>query len=184
MEPVDTSEVPPPIAVVRDFVNTTDHETATDDLTTPAELTRYLVEQGLMPRASRATAEDLDVALRLRTSLRRALQQNHDGDRSAPAGVADALADLPVTLTWSPEGAVVTTTASGVRGGLARIAIAAHEATALGIWQRLKICAYDECEWAYYDHSKNQSRAWCEYGCGNKVKTRAYRARKAAATAG
>ncbi len=62
MEPVDTSEVPPPIAVVRDFVNTTDHETATDDLTTPAELTRYLVAHGLMPRASRATAEDLDVA--------------------------------------------------------------------------------------------------------------------------
>ena len=71
------------------------------------------------------------------------------------------------------------TTASGVRGGLARIAIAAHAATTEGIWPRLKICAWDECEWAYYDHSKNQSRHWCEYGCGNKVKTRAYRARKA-----
>ena len=184
MEPVDTPEVPSAIGIVRDFVNTTDHETATDDLTTPAELTRYLVSHGLMPRASRATPADLDVAVRLRASLRRALEQNHDGDRSAPAGMADALADQPVTLTWSSEGAVVTTTASGVRGGLARIAIAAHEATTQGTWQRLKICAYDECEWAYYDHSKNHSRAWCEYGCGNKVKTRAYRARKAAAARG
>ena len=86
MEPVDTPDVPRAIAVVRDFVNTTDHETATDDLTTPAELTRYLVAHGLMPRASRATAEDLDVALRLRAALRRALEQNHDGDRAAPAG--------------------------------------------------------------------------------------------------
>lgn len=181
MESVDTPDAPAAIAAVRDFVNTTDHETATDDLTTPAELTRYLVAHGLMPRASRATSEDLEVALRLRSALRWALEQNHDGDRSAPNGLTDALAEQPVTLTWSAEGAVVTTTASGVRGGLARIAIAAHEATAQGIWRRLKICAYDECEWAYYDHSKNHSRSWCEYGCGNKVKTRAYRARKAAA---
>ena len=181
MEP-PTPEVPPSIAIVRDFVNTTDHETATDDLTTPAELTRYLVAHGLMPRASRATPADLDVALRLRSALRHALEQNHDGDRSAPAGLSEALADQPVTLTWSAEGAVLTTAAPGVRGGIARIAIAAHEATSQGIWRRLKICAYDECEWAYYDHSKNHSRSWCEYGCGNKVKTRAYRARKAAAT--
>jgi predicted RNA-binding Zn ribbon-like protein len=181
MEPVDTPDVPRAAAAVRDFVNTTDRETATDDLTTPAELTRYLVAHGLMPRASRATPEDLDVALRLRSALRRALEQNHDGDLSAPDGLSDALTEQPVTLAWSAKGAVVTTTAPGVRGGLARIAIAAHEATSEGIWRRLKICAYDECEWAYYDHSKNLSRSWCEYGCGNKVKTRAYRARRAAA---
>ena len=66
-----------------------------------------------------------------------------------------------------------------MRGALARIGLAAHEATAEGIWWRLKICASDECEWAYYDHSKNRSRNWCEYGCGNKLKTRAYRARQA-----
>lgn len=58
--------------------------------------------------------------------------------------------------------------------------MAAHEAASEGIWWRLKICSYDECEWAYYDHSKNRSRAWREYGCGNLVKTRAYRARQRA----
>ncbi|HTE72674.1 MAG TPA: CGNR zinc finger domain-containing protein [Actinomycetes bacterium] len=31
------------------------------------------------------------------------------------------------------------------------------------------------------DQTKNRSRAWCEWGCGNKAKTRAYRARKKAA---
>ena len=50
-----------------------------------------------------------------------------------------------------------------------------------GQWWRLKICASDECEWAYYDHSKNRSRNYCEYNCGNKLKTRAYRARQKAA---
>ena len=54
MEP-PTPEAPPAIAVVRDFVNTTDRETGTDDLSDPADLTRYLVGHDLMPRASRAS---------------------------------------------------------------------------------------------------------------------------------
>jgi len=32
-----------------------------------------------------------------------------------------------------------------------------------------------------FDTTKNRSRAWCEWGCGNKAKTRNYRARKKAA---
>ena len=43
-------DVPAPIAVVRDFVNTTDHEDGTDELTTKAELSRYLLREGLLPR--------------------------------------------------------------------------------------------------------------------------------------
>jgi predicted RNA-binding Zn ribbon-like protein len=182
MESRDTSDVPRAIAVVRDFVNTTDRETSTDELSSPAALTRYLADQELIDRASRATAEDLEAALRLRAGLRGALELNHAGQEAAALPeLAGALGDQPVSLTWSPAGAVLTTTAPGVPGGLARIAIAAQVAAADGDWWRLKICAWDECEWAYYDHSKNRSRNWCEYGCGNKVKTRAYRARKAAA---
>ena len=41
-------DVPAPVAVVRDFVNTTDHETGVDDLTTPAALVDYLRVEGLL----------------------------------------------------------------------------------------------------------------------------------------
>ena len=176
-----TPDAPRAIAVVRDFVNTTDRETGTDELSTSADLTRYLVGHDLMPRASRASPADLEAALRLRAGLRRALEVNHDEAPAALPTLATALADQPVSLTWTAGGTALTTSAPGVRGGLARIAIAAHTATTDLTWPRLKICAWDECEWAYYDHSKNRSRHWCEYGCGNKVKTRAYRARKASA---
>ena len=176
-----TPEVPPAVAVVRDFVNTWDYETGTDEIASRAELTRWLVDRGLMARASRTTPADHEEALRLRAGLRRALEINHDGGADALPELAAALADQPVTLTWTPDGASLTTTAAGVRGALARIAIAAHTATTAGQWARLKICAWDECGWAYYDHSKNRSRHWCEYGCGNRAKTRAYRARRAAA---
>ena len=91
------------------------------------------------------------------------------------------MGELPVALHWTESGPALRVTAGGVRGALARIGLAAHEAANEGIWWRLKVCAYDECKWAYYDHSKNQSRSWCEYGCGNVVKTRAYRARQRAA---
>ena len=39
-------DVPAAIALVRDFVNTTDHETGTDELTTRAALVRHLTERG------------------------------------------------------------------------------------------------------------------------------------------
>ena len=43
---------------------------------------------------------------------------------------------------------------------LAQIGLAAQQAANEGIWWRLKICSYDDCRWAYYDHSKNRSRSW------------------------
>ena len=112
MEP-PTPEAPPAIAVVRDFVNTTDRETGTDDLSTPADLTRWLAGHDLMPRASRASAADLEAALRLRAALRRALELNHDGGPAALPALAAVLADQPVALTWTEQGAALTTSAAG-----------------------------------------------------------------------
>ena len=174
-------DVPAPIAVVRDFVNTTDRETGSDDLTTQAALVRYLFEAGLLTGAGRATADDLELALRLRAALRRALELNHDGEPGHVHGLDAVLQELPVALAWTNGQVTLRPAATGVRGALARIGLAAHDAATAGIWWRLKICAWDECEWAYYDHSKNRSRSYCEYGCGNKLKTRAYRARQRAA---
>jgi predicted RNA-binding Zn ribbon-like protein len=177
-EDLPRPEVPAPIAVVRDFVNTTDHETGADELTTRAELSRYLVREGLLGSRARATEDDLALARRLRAGLRSALAANHDGATEALPELARAVRELPVALDWTEAGPVLLPAAGGVRGALARIGLAAQEAASEGSWWRLKVCAHDECRWAYYDHSKNKSRTWCEYGCGNVVKTRAYRARQ------
>ena len=46
-------------------------------------------------------------------------------------------------------------------------------------WQRLKICASDECRWSFYDGSRNRGGTWCKMEtCGNVIKNRAYRARR------
>jgi predicted RNA-binding Zn ribbon-like protein len=184
MAAVDTPSpvVPADIGVIRDYVNTTDHELGTDDLTTPADLTAYLHRAGLMTKRSRSTDDDLALARQLRAGLRRALQLNHVGESATVPELDAALDRLPLELRWSGDRVALAPTEQGVRGALANVAIAMSNAVADGIWWRLKICSSDECEWAYYDKSKNRSARWCEYGCGDKLKMRAYRARQRAKT--
>jgi predicted RNA-binding Zn ribbon-like protein len=186
MDGSDTSappvRVPPALTLVRDFVNTTDHELDTDELTTPAQLTEYLYRTGLLSRRSRSTGDDLQLAQQLRQGIRRALELNHDATQAPIPELEAALERLPLRLEWAGDGSRLTPVESGVPGGLARIAVAMNEAVADGTWRRLKICADDECEWAYYDASKNRARNWCEYGCGNRAKVRAYRRRIRAAS--
>jgi predicted RNA-binding Zn ribbon-like protein len=175
-------DVPRVIAVVRDFVNTTDHETGIDDLTTQADLARYFVQEHLLEHPPRVSAPDLALARELRSELRKGLEMNHDGVVGVSPSPSSAFRSLPIGMDWGADGPALRATTAGARGALAKIGLAAHEAVTQGIWQRLKICSFDECEWAYYDNSKNRSRNWCEYGCGNKVKTRAYRTRQRAST--
>ena len=48
-----------------------------------------------------------------------------------------------------------------------------------GTWPRLKVCAADDCRWAFYDSSRNRGGNWCKMEiCGNRMKNRSYRARR------
>lgn len=180
--PDDSSQdrTPPPAALLRDFVNTLDHELGTDELATTAGLTSFLVGHGLLTAGTAAEEAERQASVTLRQGLHAALELNHAGEQAPLTPFDDALGAHSVRLSWDGTGVAVTPVEDGVAGALARIALAAHEARASDIWWRLKICAFDECQWAYYDQSKNRSRNYCEYGCGNKLKTRAYRARRRA----
>ncbi|GGT04090.1 hypothetical protein GCM10010176_055360 [Nonomuraea spiralis] len=44
---------------------------------------------------------------------------------------------------------------------------------------RLKACANDECEWAFYHHSRSRTRRWCSMElCGNRAKQTRWRDRR------
>jgi predicted RNA-binding Zn ribbon-like protein len=72
----------------------------------------------------------------------------------------------------------------GVRAALTRVLIAVTAAAAGDTRRRVKVCSSAECSWAFYDASKNRSRNWCEWGCGNRIKTRNFRARQRGRAAG
>jgi predicted RNA-binding Zn ribbon-like protein len=85
-----------------------------------------------------------------------------------------------VTLRFVGGTPVLEPEAAGVAGALGRIVAAVHEAVADGSWLRLKACRADDCEWAFVDTARNQSRAWCSMrSCGNREKARAFRRRHA-----
>jgi len=52
-------------------------------------------------------------------------------------------------------------------------------AVAVGTTDRLRICANDDCRWAFEDTSRAGRRRWCDMtSCGNVAKARRYRARR------
>lgn len=42
----------------------------------------------------------------------------------------------------------------------------------------LRKCANPECDWFFYDVSKNHTRKWCENRCASRIKVRRHRAAK------
>ncbi|GAA2909968.1 CGNR zinc finger domain-containing protein [Streptosporangium fragile] len=108
------------------------------------------------------------------------------GGHAAPPEVPEAarvFAAIPLRVALTPGGPVLEPVETGVPGGLARIVAAVMGTHADGMWPRLKVCTESTCQWAFVDSSKNRSRSWCSMRvCGNRTKTRAYRARRQAET--
>jgi predicted RNA-binding Zn ribbon-like protein len=152
------------------LVNTTDgHE-------------RELLPEWLGERGVSATSGALARVREVREVLRDLLIANNEGGAPAAEAAetlerAAARAHLSIEFSTPPE---LVPLASGVDGALGQVLAAAFECMRDGSWRRLKACR--NCHWAFYDESRNRSAAWCSMQlCGNRLKTRAYRRRKALA---
>jgi len=110
-----------------------------------------------------------------------------EGDVAEAKTVRDALRSFLDGETPSLPSLELETTC-GERGVALRARTAAEAAVASsvvlsiqGSMGRIKLCAADDCRWAFYDRSKNGSRTWCSMGvCGNRQKARTYRAKSSA----
>ncbi|WP_232327322.1 CGNR zinc finger domain-containing protein [Herbidospora yilanensis] len=165
-----------PAELLRDFVNTYDVETDTDDLTSPQALRDWLEAHGL------ESAADLALAKELREGLRAGLRHNHDAVAyPAPEPLETALTALPLRVTLDGGTPRLAPADGADQRGLAQLAAMIAAAHADGTWPRLKVCVESTCQAAFIDASKNRSRAWCSMRvCGNRTKTRTYRARRQA----
>lgn len=173
---------------VRRFVNTRPLARGTDLLSDTEAMAEWFAHEGLAPDGLRATHADLSRALELRDALGTMLLANTDG-APAPSGAGRALDEAArrarVGLRFAEDGGTsLVPEADGVNGALGRLLAIVHDSIAQGTWHRLKACRESTCEWAFYDHTKNHSGAWCSMeGCGNRAKARAYRERHAGAPA-
>ncbi len=173
---------PGALALVQAFVNTRDFEESRDDLSTPAGLDAWLRERGLLEGDAGLREGDHRRAIAVREALR-ALLLAHNGEAVDPDAVAtlnDVAAAAPLEVRFAGDGAAALDPAGGgLDAALAHLLAIVYTATVDGTWARLKACRSDTCQWAFYDHSKNRSGAWCSMAtCGSRVKARTYRQRQ------
>jgi predicted RNA-binding Zn ribbon-like protein len=174
--------VPPALELIQALVNTVDLEDGEEDLSSPDALREWLVGRGLLDAAAPVSQSDLAMTIELREALRAMLRAN-DGDpvdHEAVRIVNRMSEGLPLQLRFSRQGEpALDAQGVGVAHALATLLAGVAVAQAQGTWSRLKVCASDTCQWAFYDRSKNRSGRWCSMRvCGNRTKTRTYRARR------
>ena len=177
----EQKEAPGDLELVRNYVNTVDIEDDEEDLGSPDQLKEWLAGHGLMESDEPVTEGDLRRAIDVREGLRAILLANNGSpfDVSAVERLDRAASRAGLRLRFHPGGcAEFEPDATGVDGALARLLAIVAEARVEGDWDRLKACADDTCQWAFYDKSKNRSKKWCRMDtCGNVAKARAYRER-------
>jgi predicted RNA-binding Zn ribbon-like protein len=163
-----TGSAAPALELVRDFVNTLDVESGVDSLDSDWLATHGLADAGVQD------------ALDVREAIRELLLANN----GLAADVERAAATLDRAALASRAALRFVDGSASVEGeGLVPILAALAEAMQSDDWTRLKACRAETCHWAFVDHAKNRSRAWCAMSvCGNRQKAQRYRRRHARGT--
>ena len=172
---------PGDLELVRGFINTREHDPDREELTDPAALDAWLQRRGL-PVIEPATEDELARALAFREALRSLALANSTGelDPEALAELRAAAGDATLRAWVDDEGQMaIAPSCDGIDSLIARVLSAVATTQETGEWPRMKVCTSNDCLWAFYDRSRNRSRHWCSMDvCGNRAKTRSYRARQ------
>jgi predicted RNA-binding Zn ribbon-like protein len=190
---VEDKLAPMPLLLVQAFVDTLDRDLGTDVFAHADEARAWLADAGLrVPDPDRPDSDfaaDLQLAREARESIRALIGRN-TGDEPLTDGelapLEKFLAQAQPRLDLSADGRVRlgpdpnTLPAQALADGLMELLLIVRDAQADGTWDRLKLCGNPDCRWAFYDRSHSRRGAWCDMAsCGNRVKNRNLRARRA-----
>ncbi len=184
-------QVPDELAHLYDFANSLDVRHFThhgvqhaqgDELIGPRQLAVWMSRQGLLAEGTKITAAMFDSALRLRAGIRAYLECNpaqRRKDTEVVRSLNKAMKLFP--LVAEARGDRSMTLATSRRDGLAGLSVVVaelYDGSINGTLDRLKMCAAEECRRVFFDRSKPATRRWCMSTlCGNRMKTKTYRAR-------
>ena len=173
------NDAPGRLELLREFVNSVTLPEGPDNLETLEGARAWCAEHGLPPLENQPELERLRG---FREALRAVLFANNgEGDPSAAWQLIQPYADA----------AHLKVTIDPVRGPLLRpecedcadrvisqVLVILYDSIATGAWPRMRACRRASCQWAYYDQSKNGSKAWCSMEtCGNREKAQRRRSR-------
>jgi CGNR zinc finger/Putative stress-induced transcription regulator len=147
------------VTLVLDFLNTLDIDSRTDVLDDELAWHGWLADRGLAAGSGRAHARSA------RDALRSLVGDPGSGQISVPR------VSLQVEFQTGQPRLHAPDAVGAVLAAASRVAV-------LGEWERIKICPADDCQWAFFDRSRNRSRTWCSMQiCGNREKARVWRER-------
>jgi predicted RNA-binding Zn ribbon-like protein len=183
---VEYKFAPAPLLAVQALANTYSFERDEELLRDPEMARRWLLDSGLI--ANDAIVDDAGLAqlVELRTLIRNLLDANLTGeqDRKGNERLGRLAADHPVSMAVSADGVVSLDVepAASVDDLIGQMVGIVFQSQTDATWPRLKVCAADDCRWAFFDSSRNRGGTWCQMEvCGNRVKNRTYRSRRSAA---
>jgi predicted RNA-binding Zn ribbon-like protein len=164
------------LELVRRFVNTVELPSGPDELDSLEEARAWCLSHGLAPPKDHG---HLQLLRDFREALRDLLFANNgEGDTpSAWERLRPFLASTRLSLAVSPDRGLELSPED--KGPIASLLATVYESQLLGTWNRLRACRKPSCRFAYYDRTKNASRAWCSMAtCGNQAKAQRRRQRE------
>lgn len=183
---VEHKFAPAPLIVVQALANTFSFEDGEELLGDVDATRRWLLDSDLAVAAVAVDEPTRERLIAFREVVRALIDANLTGEpnRDANAGLARIAESHPVPVVASEAGEISLdlAPAADVDGVIAQMIGIILQAQIDDTWRRLKVCAADDCRWAFYDSSRNRGGTWCQMEvCGNREKNRSYRARRAAA---
>ena len=183
----ESKPAPGPLLRVQALVNTVELPAGPDRLAEPVDARPWLIDNHLLSPDADLDDADLQLVRGVREALRALLVRNGGGPSPTTADLAPlhaVAAGGTARAEFDAEGAVrLAAGGDSVTERLVDLVLIMRDAQRDGSWTRLKACANDECQWAFYDRSRNHGGTWCEMSsCGNKLKNREFRARRRKAT--
>jgi predicted RNA-binding Zn ribbon-like protein len=179
----ESKPAPMPLLRVQGFLNTIDIEEDADVLADPSKARDWLMAAGLVAPGFEVTDAELELARGVRASLRNLVDDagENGSDRADLEPLRTLAAEHTARLTVGDGGVLGLEDVCGetLGDGLFSLLLTIRGAQTNGNWSRLKMCANPDCQWVFYDRSRNQQGNWCNMAvCGNRLKNRQLRARR------
>jgi predicted RNA-binding Zn ribbon-like protein len=180
VEPGGRPKAPGRLELLQRFINSSNHDFPPDwdRIGTAAKAQAWLRQKGLVAPGDRVSEAEAARLRELREALRALVVHGDELDAASAEIIRAASRTAPLGIALDGSGrTALEAAAHGVDGAVATLLGILHEAQLTGHWSRMKGCR--QCEYAFYDRSKNRSAAWCAMSiCGNRTKNRAYYRRR------
>lgn len=174
---------PGQLGLVQSFLNTLDLRSGTDELLSQSGMQAWLAARRLVSPGTEFDHADWRRLVEMRRAMHDLVAANGGQglQRRAVTTLNEAARRVRLGVRLHPEdGYRLMAEGVGIDRPIGDLLIGVTSSMASGTWPRLKVCANDACQRAFYDASRNRSGRWCSMAvCGNHLKGRNYRRRHA-----